>query len=238
MHLLLTRPEADNEPLAGRLRAAGHRVSGAPMLEIDALGGGPIDDRPAAGILLGSANAVRHGAARLARRELPVWCVGEATAAAAAAAGFRDLRVGGGDGATLARFVIEQARPDDGPLLYPCGVERRPEPERGLLQAGFRVEAVPVYEAREADGLPEAVADALARGDIDAVLLYSPRSARRFADLAARMLRPGLVLAALSPAVAGALGDVHGRVVTAPRPDEAALLGALAAAFGPDFAGA
>lgn len=235
MHLLLTRPEPDNEALAARLRAAGHRVSIAPMLEIGALGGGPIDDRAAAGILLGSANAVRHGAARLARRDLPVWCVGEATATAAAAAGFCHVRVGGGDGAALARLVIGQARPGDGPLLYPCGTERRPEPERALVQAGFRVEAIPVYEAREAAGLPGSVAESLARGDIDAVLLYSPRTARRFAGLVAAEALAGLDVAVLSPAVAGALGDADGRVLIASRPDEAALLEALAAATGADF---
>lgn len=237
MHLLLTRPAGDNELLARRLRAAGHRVSIAPMLDIRSLGSAPLDDSAAAGLVLGSANAVRHGAARLTRRDLPVWCVGPATADAARTAGFHDIRTGGGDGTELARLIVTQANPADGPLLYPCGKERRPEPERGLARAGFRIIAVPVYEACEVATLPGAVAEALARGDIEVVLLYSPRTARHFCALVAADVRARLGFAVLSPAVARELGPDRRRAVTAGAPDEESLLATLAAAKGADFGG-
>jgi uroporphyrinogen-III synthase len=66
-------------------------------------------------------------------------------------------------------------------------------------------------------------------GPVDAVLLFSPRSARHFASEWDRLGRgrAGLALVAISPAAATAAGPGWATTAIADTPDEAALLLAL-----------
>ena len=85
MRLLITRPAEDAQELADRLTALGHEAMIEPMLTIQALDF-TLPERPIAAILLTS----RHAAGMIAgtiggelRKQLPVYCVGAATADAA-----------------------------------------------------------------------------------------------------------------------------------------------------------
>ena len=87
-----------------------------------------------------------------------------------------------------------------------------------------------VYAATLLD-LPAHVAALLDGGRVDAVLLYSPRTAAHFAAQvdAAGIDRGGIALAALSPAVAGAAGSGWRAVAAAVTPDDTALFAAATA---------
>ena len=85
MRLLVTRPQADGERTAARLRARGHHVTLAPLLRIE-----PVDFEfpraPLSAVVITSANAAR-AIARHSRREaltaLTAFTVGRHTAEAA-----------------------------------------------------------------------------------------------------------------------------------------------------------
>ncbi|WP_188945754.1 uroporphyrinogen-III synthase, partial [Polymorphobacter multimanifer] len=153
------------------------------------------------------------GPAAAALHDLPALCVGEATAAAARRAGFAEAHALGGD---VAALLDAAATRGFSRLLHLAGEDRTAVG----MPAGIAITVRTVYRARL---LP--LADP---GPLEAVLLYSPRSAAHFAVEWARLGRvPDLLLAALSPAVLTAAGP-WARTVTAASPDEPSLLAALA----------
>jgi uroporphyrinogen-III synthase len=97
MRLLLTRPADDSEATAAELRRRGHDVLIEPMLAIQPLPDAPFEPAGAQAILLTSANGARALAGRAVPRTLPVFAVGDATARAAADAGFGRVESAGGD---------------------------------------------------------------------------------------------------------------------------------------------
>lgn len=234
MRLLLTRPAEDAEETARRLAGLGHVVVRAPMLEI-ALDpavelGAPPEHFGA--VALTSPRAVDGLAAREdveVLRRLPVFAVGDRTAQRALAAGFGDVRSAGGDVLALAGLIGGHQSPASGPVLYACGRDRRGNLEDRLRQAGFTVHLAEVYRAEASPELSKQAVEALAAGRIDAVLVYSARTAEAFiaamrrADLCPVLGR--LRVLAISPAAAQPFAGLGvASVETAQRPDEAALL--------------
>ena len=226
--LLLTRPEGASRRFAAQ--AAGvlppHEVLIAPLTEVVRLPFDPAVFDGATGVILTSANAVPM----LPRVPgLPAWCVGAATARAAAAAGFA-ARDGGGDAAALVRLLTDAA--PEGPLVYAHGADVSRDLTRDL--PGLR--AVAVYEARALDP-PPAVVAALSGARPVVVPLFSPRSARLFAALPGVLTAPALHLVAISDACAAAL-PAPLRASIAKTPDSGGMLRALGAVMShPSLAG-
>ena len=187
----------------------------SPLLEARA-----VDWQPPEGafdaLLLTSASAARlagTGAERF--RALPVYAVGEATAVAARAVGFGDVCAGDDDATAL---LVKVAAAGHRRVLHLAGRDRMDMPET----AAERVVRV-VYAAELADLTPEARA-ALAGGAIDWVLLFSARSAHRFAELWPQ--HSDLSVAAISPTALAAAGPGWARAVAADEPTEAGVLAA------------
>lgn len=234
MRVLVTRAEPEAVRTAAILAARGHQALVAPLVSPLRL---PADLDPTglAAIAVTSPRsiAMMPDGWRSALRPLPAFAVGDRTAAALRDAGFADVRSAAGDIAALASLIRQARLPVGAVLLHPGGEERAGDLAAMLAGTGVTVESPNVYRMVAAGTLPEAVGDALAAGSIDAVLHYSPRSARVFADLvsAAQLAeaarRP--LHACLSPAVAAALEPLAApRVIAAVRPDEASLLDVLA----------
>ena len=105
-------------------RALGLGAVAVPLFEVEPLAWQVPDVDRFDGLLLTSANAIRHGGEGLeALRTLPVYAVGEATADAAREASFAIATTGE---AGIDRLL--DAIPDDLRLLHLCGEDRR-EPE-------------------------------------------------------------------------------------------------------------
>jgi uroporphyrinogen-III synthase len=222
MRLLVTRPSEDAHPLKEKLERLGHAVIVSPLLEIVPRRDVEIPSSNYQLIALTSANAIRCLAADkhlLGLRPLPVLAVGPQSAAAARHAGFAEITEAGGDGEGLARHIIAHAKPDAGPVLYLSGQDTASDFAGRLARQGFAVTRVIAYEARPATTLAAEAARA------EGVLLYSPRSARLWLDLAAKRAVAADVMMhfCLSPNIAAILPDGFARRVPA-RPDEEALL--------------
>ncbi len=175
---------------------------------------------------------MRAFARAAADRALPVFAVGDATAAAARDAGFADVASAGGAVGDLAALVAARGDPAAGALLHVAGSAVAGD-LAGLLEAeGFTVRRVVLYSATPAEALDPDVRTALAAGAVHAVLFFSPRSAATFASVArAAGLAEACArvrLLALSGAVVEAAGALSwGGVTVAAEPTQTALLAAF-----------
>ncbi|MCL9981540.1 MAG: uroporphyrinogen-III synthase [Erythrobacter sp.] len=219
MHVLALRPEPGLSATLEKARALGLAITGLALSEIRAVAWDCPDPARYDGLLIGSANAILQGGAELARlTDKPVYAVGEATAEAARAAGFRVAMTGSGG----LQGVLD-AIPGPCHLLRIAGEEHVPL----AAPQGVTFDTVIAYASVM---LPlDPVAPLLASGET-LVLLHSAASARHFAAECDRLglALAGITLAALGPRIAEAASTTeHGgwrAVHTASSPDEAALL--------------
>lgn len=213
--LLALRPEPGLAATLERAGAMGLAITGHALSEIRAVAWDCPDPAGIDGLLIGSANAILHGGPHLAQlREKPVYAVGEATAAAARAAGFAIAMTGSGG---LQGVLDAIAAPCH--LLRIAGEEHVPlTPPTGVTFAeviAYRSVALPLDPAAALLGSGKAL-----------VLLHSAATARHFVAECDRLglARAAIALAALGPRIAAAAGEGWGAVHTAATPDEGALL--------------
>ena len=148
--------------------------------------------------------------------------VGDQTALAAQAAGFKAVSAAGDAAALIALLV--GSRP--GRLLHLHGQETRGDVVPHLVAAGIDALGCVVY-AQEPVEPSRAALLWLADAHPVAVPLFSPRMALRFSSVAGNARAP-LWLASLSPAVDAAVTLVPAQRIVARRPDAMAMLDALA----------
>ena len=215
LHLIALRPEPGLAATLGRARAIGLAITGQALSEIRPVAWDCPDPAGIDGLLIGSANAILHGGQHLARlTDKPVYAVGEATAAAARAAGFAVALAGRGglqavlDTVPAPCHLLRVAGEEHVPLVPPPGVTF----EEAIA---YRSAMLPLDPA----------APLLASGEA-LVLLHSAATAAHFAAECDRLglLRSAITLAALGPRIAAAAGAGWGAIHTASRPDETALM--------------
>lgn len=207
--LLLLRPEPGLSASMARAGELGLEVIACPLFRVEPVAWAAPDPGHYDGLLLTSANAIRHGGSQLERlKALPVHAVGEATAKAARNAGFGVQTVGSGDVADLLAKLAPSQR-----LLHLVGEDHR---ETG----GARVERIIVYRVA-AVGEP-----ALPPVEGLVAAVHSPRAGHRLAELVDDRSRTAI--AAISQAAAEACGPGWEQVAVAETPDDNSLL-ALAA---------
>lgn len=226
MRIWITRAQPEAEATAERLRALGHEPLVAPVLEVRAARGEAPDLAGMGALAFTSRNGVRAFAALSPERGLPVFAIGEATAAAAREAGFDRVESAGGDAAALAGLIAGRRGSFDGEVLYAAPEEPAADLAPALAARGVPARALAVYRTVEIDP-PPAATQALAEGGLDAVLVHSAKAARRLAQSAElRAAAPGLAVYAISEAALGPLQALGFReALAAPHPDETSLLG-------------
>jgi uroporphyrinogen-III synthase len=232
MRLLITRPRDDSDALAEILHARGHVPIVAPLMEVRFHEGPPLALDGVQAVLASSANGVRALALRTPRREVTLFAVGPQTAQAARAHGFADVIDADGDAQALAEKVASACDPAAGALLHAAGAETAGRLRQTLQARGFHVESMVLYEAAPVASLPAIAAEALKAGTLDAVMLFSPRSARIFAGLADAAACADacarLQAFCISPATAAALSPLtFARVAVAGIPNQDAILALL-----------
>ena len=226
MRLLVTRPEPEAEETAARLRSLGHEVLVQPLLDI-AFVEPPADAPKPTAIVVTSRNGVRalgQWPAAADWLDRPVFTTGAATAEAARAAGFADVRSGGGDVAALTKRILAELPVNRGQILYVAARDRAGRLAEDLGARGYHVRTVEAYRAMRVAHLDAATDAALRAGIIDGALFFSRRTAETFADLvnAAGLAAPAkrIVFYALSEAVAEPLRSFSGADIRlAPKPD-------------------
>jgi uroporphyrinogen-III synthase len=231
MRVLITRPLPEGERTAAMLRAKGHEVLLAPLMQVR-----PVPAELAgswAAVIITSANAMRvlpkEKIAPLLK--LPLYTVGDRSAEAARGAGFREVRSAQGNADALIRLIADRYANETAPHLYLAGVDRAADIEGALAGKGIKVTTVEVYRTMTTGFPPELVA-ALEQRTIDVAFHFSRRSAENFvigaktAGLATQAL--ALRHLCLSAQVAEPLAAAGATdVAIASRPDEISLLALL-----------
>ena len=235
MAVLVTRPSPDSETTAAALRARGYEVMRAPLLRFEPVACSGLDGEYGA-VLATSANALRAVEGQLEgllRR--PLFAVGETTAATARKIGFGKVTAAKNDAGAVRDLVLasvkkRQFRKGDA-LLYLAGADLSRDLAGELGADGLNVVTVTTYRMAALPHLPREVCDAFAANTIQAVLHYSPRSARAFLD-ASRA--EGVEISALavphcclSQNIAAILHEAGAQVFSAASADEKALFAAL-----------
>ncbi|HTK36174.1 MAG TPA: uroporphyrinogen-III synthase [Caulobacteraceae bacterium] len=218
----ITRAKPAADATAMRVRARGLEPLVAPLLIVHPIEGVALDLDGVGALAFTSANAIPAFAALTSERSLPVFAVGEATAAAARTAGFAHVVAADGDVSALAHRVAADG--DLGLVLHPGALEPAGDLAAALTAAGIEARNLPVYRTEAAGVLPPAVG----ADPPGAVLLHSPKAARALAALIPPHWPPAMEALALSPACAAPLvGRGFRRLEAARLPNEAALLALL-----------
>lgn len=144
-----------------------------PLLAIHPLPQPEPDLTPFTALAFTSRNGVAAFSALTPRRDRPVFTVGDATAEAARAVGFADVRSADGAIGDLTALLLAHLGPDDRLL---AAVAARPVADLGALLAGrIAVQSLAVYDAVDTEAAPPEA--------VDAVLIHSPRAAEALAAL-------------------------------------------------------
>ena len=197
LRIAITRAMPEAEESAARIRALGGEALIAPLLRIVPRA----HDADAAGaqaLIFTSVNGARAFAGEAP--DTPALAVGDATAEALRARGFRDVRSADGNGPALAALAIETLAPAAGKLIYIRGAHAAFDLASALEAAGFAVDARIAYAAEQAKALPPALA-----APLDVVLFYSARAASAYRALGAPQTGQRIA-ACMSQGVAEALG--------------------------------
>ncbi len=244
MRLIVTRPAEDANPLIEKLKALGHQALSAPMISVALVEGALVPKRAWQAILVTSANSIRalvQSEQHHALLDVPVLTVGPASASAAEAAGFQNVESANGDLPALTAFAKAKLKVEGGPLLYPSGTRISGDLKAQLAGAGFECIRLSLYDAIAAEQVPDGVADHIRAGNIDGVLLYSPRTARIWAACArtdgVSSDLQNTVHWCLSAAVGRALAETWPRTTPPPvefpaEPNEISMIEAICAGSG------
>lgn len=232
MRVVVTRPLNRAEATATELRGMGHEPLLLPLSKARHLTDAAERAlaRPYPAIALTSAEALRAlaGFDLSAHLLTPLFAVGRKTAAAAENAGFRNIRIADGDGASLAELIVRHAPAD---VVYLTGRPRSPTFETVLLAAKIPHSVIECYEMVSLQPSPTDIKTLLSTPP-GAVLFHSRETARLFFALSAiagnlEALRPAMI-ACLSARVADVIPALlQDSVKIAERPDEASLLALL-----------
>jgi uroporphyrinogen-III synthase len=230
MRVVVTRPQPQGERTAAVLAERGHDVWEVPLMTVEPVAADLSGDWSA--VIVTSANApgaIAGNPARGALLNLPLYAAGRRSAEAAREAGFANVTSADGDAGDLVRLVRERHAGAKVPLLYLAGENRAADLVGDLAVHGIAAEMRVVYRAVTSPFPDELVAALEAGGDVQAVLHFSRRSAENYVA-GARNAGVGEQAMdvrhyCLSEQVAAPLREAGaGRVVVAPRPEEAALI--------------
>ncbi|MGF1446161.1 MAG: uroporphyrinogen-III synthase [Pikeienuella sp.] len=225
--MLITRPLPDSRTLAETLEEEGIACEIWPLTAVRPLAMRLTLPPTLDGLLFTSAHGARAFAALSERRDLPAFCVGQATATVARGLGFASAVAAGGDVQKLAALASLTGLRH---FLHARGRDAAGDLAGDLANRGVRVSEAVLYAAEETGPAPAPVAHALATGRISLVTLWSARNAEIFARRIAApgLLAPGLAALAISPAAARALhGLPFAALHVAQSPSAAAMRAAI-----------
>lgn len=228
--ILLTRPRERSEAFAKEIVKCGWTSTIWPLLKIRPLLTGPIEPNEGQSLIFTSVNAVT-AMAEPVPAHVPAICVGAATAAAARSRGFTSITDVSGDARKLVQTLLAR---EPQHYLHVRGIKTRGDIAASLTHAGNPTDEIVAYEAVASDHAPEKIDAVIMAGKIDAVALFSPRSAailKRLVKVEWFSRLSTATVFAISPATAEPVLDMgFAKVVVAEEPNGSAMRAAICSA--------
>lgn len=223
----VTRAEPGAAATAQRLTALGFAPVVAPLLAVRPIAA-TLNLRRDDALAFTSLAGVLRTCELTTERGFDVFAVGDATAEAARAAGFKRVYSAAGDVEALAGLILKSQRAKR--IVHPGAEETAGDLVGRLRESGREALTVPLYRTEAETALAPCVYARLEAGALSAVLIHSPKAGRLAAGLL--MERPslarGVTLIGLSAACTAPLRDLpFSRSLFAPSPTENDLLAAL-----------
>jgi uroporphyrinogen-III synthase len=216
--ILLTRPQHASERFAAQLRDRVGKLDVliSPVMQIEPLMQ-TVEIGEARALIFSSANAVPFGVAGMR-----CFCVGDATARAAQAAGMQATSAEG-DASDLIRRILADG--ESGPFLHIRGKHTRGEIAQRLTEAGCLTREAIAYD-QVVRPLSEHAKSLLTGNSPVLVPVFSPRTAKILSDV--QGLGPNVWGVALSPVVAENMKNLPAeRIHTCAAPNAKAMLDLL-----------
>lgn len=194
----ITRAQPGADSTAERVRALGHEAVVAPLLSVNVLEGVMVDLTGVGALAFTSANGVRAFADACQDRSLRVFAVGQATAQAARAVGFKSVLSADGDVAALAEGIGARKAEIKGAILHPGAAELAGDLAGALERHGIETRHLILYETADIELSDD---DVRALTGSDVALIHSPRAAKALARVLKGNPAPTLRVLGLSKAV-------------------------------------
>jgi len=212
------------------------------MLAIEPIRNVNIQLRQCQALLVTSITAAELLSSIISDRLVRVYAVGAATAGKLLGGGFQNVKSADGDVWALFDLVKRRSDPLGGRLLHVGGEDIAGHLVDNLSAFGFHAEHIVVYRVQEAAAFAEYTLLAFQKGEVEAVLFFSPRSARAFARILGSQKYPwalGSVRAfCLSRTVADEIKGIGwAKVVVSQQPNMASLIESISV-FSASFEGA
>lgn len=200
MRLLLTRPEPDASAMKPALEAIGCDVVIEPLLSVDFPRCEDLSFKGVQALIATSRNGLRaltvgqlgSGDAQAGKydtskletaRKLPLFVVGKGTQALAKELGFIKLYLGAGTADALPDLIAQKMSPERGEIVHLAGADLAANLNTPLSDAGFSLRSPVVYKAKQLEAFSPATLKLFQSGEIDSVLLMSPRTVDTYADI-------------------------------------------------------
>jgi len=181
--ILITRTESGDAELADAITAAGFEVLCEPMLSIEFLKGELPEIVDGDALIFTSSHGVQAFAQLSDGRDHPLYVVGRGTAEKACALGFERIMQAAGTVEELAGLIAQTPEKD---LISPVYVraEDISRDLKGILaKKGLNIAEFTAYKAVPAEKLSLNLLKSLDNREINAVMLFSNRGGRVFAEL-------------------------------------------------------
>lgn len=230
MRILVTRPLRQSIATQTRLMELGHETIVEPLLAISPL----ITPQPTgefAGAVLTSVHAVGALSRTKLDKDILLFTTGMATQLAAHDAGFKNCITVEGSAIELVKTIplmlqVSEPQLRNPKLLYPCAQETAHDLPALLKPHNITCTQWSVYRSSQSTAFSDSTLGLLQSGDVDAVLLYSPKTAICFTKLMADLDWPEVYT--LSDQIAAQLPSIVQDTAKYPKvPNEEALLALL-----------
>lgn len=217
--VLITRPEPDAVETAKTFEDHGFRTIVHPLLEVCQM---PVKlNGPYGAYMATSSNAVRAAERLEVDKDMPIFTVGEHTARVATKKGWKNVHMGGGVSDTLVPLVMKNYTQKNLPICYLSAEVVAGNVNAVLTEAGYIVDQHSVYSTIVASKLTKEVVDLYMDGSIEAVTLFSMRTANVWNQLVREYKlderQPKPLRYCLSSQIASCLGPKEDKTIRFPK---------------------
>ena len=177
------RPKEDSLYLIERFKKLGHMVTHLPVIKVERLETKKINFQNYKAVIFTSSNAIKFLNVGKFDSKIKCYCVGETTEFTAKQAGFINTYSSEGTVDSLIELIIRTFENKSGKLLYLSSEFISKDLDVDLINAGFTVDRVSNYTTLPIEEIDETTLDFLKKKSLDAIFVYSSKSAKNLFHL-------------------------------------------------------